>query len=145
MRSLPLACALLASGLLGVGCGDNGKTSAGSGGAGAGGSGGAGGGGAGSTTLSLPQFVHGKAYLDTSAFGVAEIVVDASGAVPDEVDYQVGPIEGKAVKSGASFLVSFPSSTLPAGEQPLWVEAIVGSTHTPKLAATLTVAPGSAQ
>src|SRR5215471_13116341 len=106
MRSLPLSCALLASGLLGVGCGDNGKTSAGSGGAGAGGSGGGGGGSAGSTTLSFPQFVRGKAFVDTSAFPSIPILVATSGDAPEAVDVTVGNDTVHATKTSDGFVAT---------------------------------------
>ena len=115
MRSLALTFALLGSGLVALGCGDNGKTSAGSGGAGASGSGGGGAGGeggAGSTTLSLPQFVRLRAYIDTAAFTTIPIVVATSGDVPDAVDVTVGNATVHATKTSQGFLATVPSSAL---------------------------------
>src|SRR5438552_16499643 len=55
---------------------------------GSGGSGGSGTGG-GPTALSLPQFVHGAAYVDTLGFTSIPVVVGVSGSLPDGVDVSV--------------------------------------------------------
>src|SRR5262249_5982369 len=76
--------------------GDSGSTS---------GSGGSGGnGGTGKTTLSLPQFVHGAARVDTAAYVNIPLVVETAGTKPDDVEVSIGSATTKATADGDRFV-----------------------------------------
>jgi hypothetical protein len=66
-------------------------------GMGTGGTGGADG-GIGATTITLPQFVHGAAYVDVSLYSTIPIVVGVGGMAPDSVDVNIEGTDIAATK-----------------------------------------------
>jgi hypothetical protein len=139
-------------------CGSPNDTSAthgaGSGGSPAGGSGGSGAtsgsGGSGATgaapTLSLPQFVHGAAYVDTTLFPTVPIVISASGEVLlDSVSITVNDQPTKATKDGDRFVAMLDAASLQAKSHSIVVQAETADGLHPTLDASLTTDSGSLQ
>jgi hypothetical protein len=117
-----LAAGVSATLALASACGGSGNQNAssttGSGGAHGGAGGTAGAGGAGSATLSLPQFVHGAAYVDTQMFTSIPVVVAVSGDVPAGVDVSIDGTVTPAVQEGDHFVADVAMS-LAAGKHAL--------------------------
>jgi hypothetical protein len=95
--------------------------------------------------LSLPQFVRGAARVDTAAFPSILLVIAAEGASPDLVTVTIGGATFPAVADGGRFVATIDTTSLPAGPQPLTVEARVGEALAGSAQGTLTVASGSLQ
>jgi hypothetical protein len=55
-------------------------------------------GGTGATMISLPQFVHGAAYVDVSLYATIPVVVAVSGMAPDSVDVSIEGTDITATK-----------------------------------------------
>jgi hypothetical protein len=140
--ALALSVALGATSAACGGTSNNASTSGGTAGSGAGGSSSGGtagvssggtssGGSGGSTTsgttvLSLPQLVHGAAYLDKLAFPQAPVVVSVSGDPPDTVDVKIDDKVTPAVKDGDHFVATIDATGLLAGPHKLVAEAKTG-------------------
>lgn len=135
----------LASALLAVAaCGGAGKGQTGTT-TGSGGMGGCSPEGAGpTTTLSLPQFVHGAAYVDTLGFPQIPIVVGVGGSPPAGVDVNVDGTTVHAVADGSGRFVASVAMTLAAGPHPVTASATgCGQTATTK--GTLVAGAGTFQ
>src|SRR5438067_1747800 len=76
---------------------------------------GSGGHGAGAAALALPQFVHGAARVDTSAFAQIPVVIAVSSAMPDTVELTVDGAPTAAVKDGDRFVATVDASPLDPG------------------------------
>jgi hypothetical protein len=99
------------------------------------------GGSPGTTTLSLPQFVHGAARVDSAAFTQIPIVIGVSGAVPDAVDVTVDGAAASAALDGDRFVATVDVQGLSAG-----AHTVVASTKSgASVTGTLTVGNGSLQ
>jgi hypothetical protein len=99
-------------------------------------------GGAGGTVLSLPQLVHGAAYVDTSLFPSIPIVVPATGATPDSVEVSVdGTVT--AATSGTNGWVANVAMTLAPGPHTLVATAKQAGATTGMVTGSLTAGAGS--
>ncbi|MFO0612295.1 MAG: hypothetical protein U0414_06895 [Polyangiaceae bacterium] len=133
--SVPFAFALLAAL---VGCDDDPVTT-GSGSSGSSTSTGS----MGSTTLTLPQFVHGAAYVDGALNPSAPIVVAAMGTAPEAVEVSVDGVVSAATADGDRFVATVDAAALADGKHPLVVTAKIGGAPVATLEASLTSAKGS--
>src|SRR4051794_31035908 len=87
---------------------------------------GSGGHGAGAAGLSLPQFVHGAARVDTSAFPQIPVVIAVSGATPDSVVLTVDGAPTTAALDGDRFVATVDASPLDPGPHAVIAEAKSG-------------------
>jgi hypothetical protein len=103
---------------------------------------------AGMTTLALPQFVHGAARVDTTAFPTIPIVVTATGAAPTTVQIAIdtaAPVDATA-SSATSFAAAMSVAPLSSGVHSVTATALgPGGMKTGTATASLTVATGSLQ
>ncbi len=104
------------------------------------------GGGSGTTTLALPQFVHGAAYADTAFFPTIPVVISATGATPDSVDVTLDkgtPVTATMGPDG--YVATLDVKPLDPGAHVIVAEAKVGGNVTGTVKASLTVGSGSLQ
>lgn len=133
MRSFASPAALLFLPLLLTAC-DDGNTTTGSGSTGSG--------QMGATTLSLPQFVHGAAYVDGDLHASIPIVVSFSGTTPEGVDVSIDDAVTAAELDGDRFVATIDAASLTDGKHVL-IATAKGATG--KIEASLTSAKGSLQ
>jgi len=101
---------------------------------------------AGVTVLSLPQFVHGAARVDTAAFPKISLVVAASGPAPASVQVSVdGATPLPATSSGSDFVATLDTSGLAAGPHTIKATATAPGQATSTVQGSLVAASGSLQ
>lgn len=106
------------------------------------GSGSTGSGQMGVTNLSLPQFVHAAAYVDTTLHASIPIVVTFSGAAPEGVDVSIDGAVTAAELDGDRFVATVDAASLAEGKHAV-IATAKGATG--KIEASLTAAKGSFQ
>ena len=104
------------------------------------------GGASSAVSLTLPQFVHGAAYLDRLAFPNAPLVIAFDGRAPDAVSVALdgaAPIRG--VKEGDRFVAMLDVSALALGEHEVVATATIGARVVAIAKGAIVVADGSVQ
>jgi hypothetical protein len=98
------------------------------------------------TTLSLPQFVHGAARVNTAAFAQIPLVIGVAGAMPDAVSVAFdGQAPSAAVADGTRFLATVDAKALGNGTHALAVAATSGGKTVATAQGSLVVAADSLQ
>ncbi|HEX8791301.1 MAG TPA: hypothetical protein VF765_10165 [Polyangiaceae bacterium] len=84
---------------------------------------------AGTATLSLPQFVHGAARVDTTAFAKIPLVVAVSGAQPSSVTITVdtAPAVTAAAVDATHYAATLDTSSLSTGKHTITAKALAAS------------------
>lgn len=98
-----------------AGPGSSSSTATGMGGAGGGGGAGGSSTGGGPTALSLPQLVHGAAFVDTLGFTSIPVVVGVTGSLPNAVDVSIDGAVTAAQLDGNRFVATIDTTKLTLG------------------------------
>jgi hypothetical protein len=101
-------------------------------------------GAAGPTNLSLPQFVHGAAYADTTLFPTIPVVISVTGVTPEDVAVTIDSnTTVVATQDANGYVAMIPVSGLAPGVHTLLAQAGVAGSLSGEVQGKLTVGSGS--
>ncbi len=97
------------------------------------------------TTLALPQFVRGAAWVDTQLQSTIPLVVEVTGPLPDSVEVLLDGVSTNATLDGGRYLATLSVGALTAGTHELVARAAVGGSAVAQAQGTIVGGAGSRQ